>query len=273
MPHQPGSPLHCARPAPPAPMTDPLLAQQTLPRHIQITELLQREIAAGRWQHGERLPPENTLAARLGVAVGTLRKSLAELAARGVLQRRQGSGTYVQQREGQRSVYAFFRLERLDGAGLPGAQLLSLQRCMRAPAGAAGSTDAPAVPLPALGGAPADQPQALWRLRRLRLLDQLPVAVEEIWFDARQLPALDAAALHESLYHFYETRLGLWIDRVEDHVSVAAVPAWAPAAFSLPPGTAVGAVARSAWDQHGRLHEVSHTWFDPARARYTARWR
>lgn len=254
-------------------MTDPLLAQQTLPRHIQITELLQREIAAGRWQHGERLPPENTLAARLGVAVGTLRKSLAELAARGVLQRRQGSGTYVQQREGQRSVYAFFRLERLDGAGLPGAQLLSLQHCMRAPAGAAGSTDAPAVPLPALGGAPADQPQALWRLRRLRLLDQLPVAVEEIWFDARQLPALDAAALHESLYHFYETRLGLWIDRVEDHVSVAAVPAWAPAAFSLPPGTAVGAVARSAWDQHGRLHEVSHTWFDPARARYTARWR
>ena len=97
-------------------MTDPLLAQQSLPRHIQITELLQREIAAGRWQHGERLPPESTLAARLGVAVGTLRKSLAELAARGVLQRRQGSGTYVQQREGQRSVYAFFRLERLDGA-------------------------------------------------------------------------------------------------------------------------------------------------------------
>ena len=36
---------------------------------------------------------------------------------------------------------------------------------------------------------------------------------------------------------------------------------------------AEGAVARSAWDQHGRLHEVSHTWFDPARARYTARWR
>jgi GntR family transcriptional regulator len=254
-------------------MTDPLLAQQSLPRHIQITELLQREIAAGRWQHGERLPPESTLAARLGVAVGTLRKSLAELAARGVLQRRQGSGTYVQQREGQRSVYAFFRLERLDGAGLPGAQLLDLQRCLRAPAGAAESTGATAVPLPALGGAAVDQPQALWRLRRLRLLDQLPVAVEEIWFDGRQLPALDAATLHESLYHFYETRLSLWIDRVEDHVSVAAVPAWAPAAFSPPPGTAVGAVARSAWDQHGRLHEVSHTWFDPTRARYTARWR
>ena len=34
-----------------------------------------------------------------------------------------------------------------------------------------------------------------------------------------------------------------------------------------------GAVARSAWDQHGRLHEVSHTWFDASRARYTARWR
>lgn len=254
-------------------MTDPLRAQQQLPRHIQITELLQREIAAGRWQHGERLPPEDALAARLGVAVGTLRKSLAELAARGVLQRRQGSGTYVQQREGQRSVYAFFRLERLDGAGLPGAELLDLQRCWRAQVGTEASANASAVALPALGGAAAELPQALWRLRRLRLLDQQPVAVEEIWFDASQLPGLDAAALHESLYLFYETRLGLWIDRVEDHVSVAAVPAWAPPVFAPQPGTAVGAVARSAWDQHGRLHEVSHTWFDPARARYTARWR
>ena len=254
-------------------MTDPLLAQQMLPRHIQITELLQREIAAGRWQHGERLPPEAVLAARLGVAVGTLRKSLAELAARGVLQRRQGSGTYVQQREGQRSVYAFFRLERLDGAGLPGAQLLDLRRCAGAGASVVATGEVPAVPLPPLGGADAGQPQPVWRLRRLRLLDQAPVAVEEIWFDGRHLPTLDASALHESLYHFYETRLGLWIDRVEDHVSVAAVPTWAPPASGLAPGTAVGAVARSAWDQHGHLHEVSHTWFNPERARYAARWR
>jgi GntR family transcriptional regulator len=69
------------------------------------------------------------------------------------------------------------------------------------------------------------------------------------------------------------TWLGLWIDHVEDHVSVAAVPAWAPPAFGLAAGAAAGAVARSAWDQHGRLHEVSHTWFNPAVARYAARWR
>lgn len=244
----------------------PLAPQpQQLPRYIQITELLQREIAAGRWRHGERLPPESSLAAQLGVAVGTLRKSLAELAARGVLARRQGSGTYVQQAEGQRSVYAFFRLERLDGAGLPGARLLQLQRCQRRAA-----TD---VPLPALGGRAADADQPVWRLRRLRLLDGQPAALEQVWFDATALPALSAADLHESLYLFYQTRLGLWIDHVEDHLSVAAVPAWAPTAFGLATGAPAGAVARSAWDQHGRLHEVSHTWFNPAVARYAARWR
>lgn len=246
----------------------PLAPQpQQLPRYIQITELLQREVAAGRWRHGERLPPESTLAAQLGVAVGTLRKSLAELAARGVLARRQGSGTYVQQAEGQRSVYAFFRLERLDGAGLPGALLLQLRRCQRLAA-----TGLPQ-PLPALGGAAPDADQPVWRLRRLRLLDGQPAALEQVWFDATAVPTLDAADLHESLYLFYQTRLGLWIDHVEDHVSVAAVPAWAPPAFGLTAGAPAGAVARSAWDQHGRLHEVSHTWFNPAVARYAARWR
>lgn len=248
-------------------MTAPLPSAAPLPRHTQITELLQREVAAGRWGQGDRLPPEATLARQLGVAVGTLRKSLAELAARGVLQRRQGSGTYVQQRDGQRSIYAFFHLEGLHGPGLPSAHTLALDRCWRR------DPQAGPQPRPALGGAPEAGDQPLWRLRRLRLLDQTPVALEEIWFDARALPRLHPAALHESLYLFYQQRLGCWIDQVADAVSVAAVPAWSPSHFRPLPGQAVGSVARSAWDQHGRLHEVSHTWFDPERARYAARWR
>jgi GntR family transcriptional regulator len=44
---------------------------------------------------GDRLPAERALARQLGVAVGTLRKALARLAAEGLLARHHGSGNYV----------------------------------------------------------------------------------------------------------------------------------------------------------------------------------
>lgn len=240
---------------------------QRLPLYMQLSELLTREIAAGRWQPGERLPTEAVLAERLGVAIGTLRKALAELEARGLLLRRQGSGTYLRQlqAQGERSVYGFFRLGRADGGGgLPSAQVLAFDRITR-PAG-----------MPALGGAGDGAPQPIWRVRRLRLLDQQPVALEDICFDARGRESLTLADLHESLYRFYEQRLGVWITQVDDQLGLDLVPHWPDVvahAFGLPSGAPVVQVLRRAWSQHGVLEEVSSTWFDSRVARYGARWR
>jgi GntR family transcriptional regulator len=228
---------------------------QALPLYMQITELLTRELAAGRWQNGERLPTEADLASRLNVAVGTLRKALAELQTRGMLERRQGSGTYVRLPPGGRSVYEFFRLERSDGAGLPTAEVLALDR---------------AEP-PALWSTPA--PPSCWRVRRLRRLDQSPVALEEIWFDARHRGELAVADLHDSLYYFYRHELGFWISHVEDHLGLGSVPDWAPPGFGLRVGAPTVLIERRSWSQAERLEEVSRTWLDPGRARYAARWR
>ena len=52
-----------------------------LPKFIQLSEMLIREIAAGRLVDGARLPPEREMADDLGVAVGTLRKALADVEA------------------------------------------------------------------------------------------------------------------------------------------------------------------------------------------------
>lgn len=67
----------------------------SLPVYLQIVELLVRDIAANRLIDGERLAPEREMAAQLGIAVGTLRKALAELQSRGLLERVQGSGNYI----------------------------------------------------------------------------------------------------------------------------------------------------------------------------------
>ena len=227
-----------------------------LPVHLQISEMLIREIAAGRLADGARLPPEREMAAGLGIAVGTLRRALADLTEKGLLVRIQGSGNYVRTRSDLLGVYAFFRLERIGGGGLPTAEVLSVER-LHKPAD-----------LPEFGS--ADEAH---RIRRLRRLDGEPAAVEEIWLDASRAERLGSEDLSESLYLHYRLALGFTIARAEDHIAVAPVPDWAPVEFRPSPETVVGFVERIAWAGDGASVEYSRTWFDPGLARYVTRFR
>jgi len=59
------------------------------------TEAIRSEIFAKRWAVGEKLPNEATLSAMLSVSRGTVREAVRVLVSQGLLETRQGSGTYV----------------------------------------------------------------------------------------------------------------------------------------------------------------------------------
>ncbi len=225
-----------------------------LPQFLRIAETLTIDIGTGRLSPGDRLPPERDMAASYGVSVTTLRKSLALLEERGLLSRKQGSGNYITAATPAVGTYAMFRLERADrGGGLPTAELLSFARSV--------------FPDFAEDGAG----QAAWTIRRLRFLDGIPGAIEEIWVGAELAADLTAETLSESLYKTYRDRCDLHIAKAEDRVGVAPLPDWSPPALDVAPTAQMGLVERRAFDGYGRLAEVSRTWFDPARARYVAR--
>lgn len=226
----------------------------SLPLFLQISELLIRDIAAGRLIDGEKLPPEREMAAQLGIAVGTLRQALKELVAKGMLVRVQGSGNYIRAVSAPASVYALLRLELTEGGGLPTARVLSVDRCAKDAA------------LPAFG----DSAEG-FRIRRLRFLSGKAAAVEEIWLDGSYADAIAKGDLSESLYLYYREKLGLWIARAEDRVGLGHCPAWAPEAFAHTAGTALPMITRVSWGQDGRRAEASWTWYDPNVAQYVAR--
>jgi GntR family transcriptional regulator len=231
------------------------MAPGSLPLHMQITELLIRDIASGRLLEGERLPPERDMAAQLGIAVGTLRKALTALADKGLLTRRQGSGNYIRASANPESVYALFRLELVSGGGLPTAEILSIDRIPKAPE------------LPAFGASPDGH-----RIRRLRFLSGIPAALEEIWLDAAYADAIQAEDLSESLYLHYRHQLGLRIAWVEDSIGQGPCPDWAPPGFPRPSGALLPLVTRIAHAQDGAAAEASRTWYDPDTVRYVARF-
>ncbi len=231
-----------------------MIKSTALPKHLQLSEMLIREIAAGHLSDGMRLPPERKLAEELDVAVGTLRRALAVLEEKGLLERRQGSGNYVRSRPIMDSVYAYFRLELLGGGGLPTACVLDVARLRKPP-------DAPDF-------GPGIHAH---RIRRVRQLKGIPVALEEIWLDGRFAERVTADELSESLYFHYKNVLGLVIARIEDRVSVDPVPAWVPPDFPMQPGNCAGYIERIGFGQDNQPAEYSRTWFDPATSRYTIR--
>jgi GntR family transcriptional regulator len=239
---------------PPQPhVTPPRQSPQSLPVYVQIAELLTRDIVAGRLIDGERLPPERMMASELGVSVGTLRKALRDMGEKGLVESVQGSGNYIRASGDTGTVYAMFRLELLEGGGLPRAAALSVD-LMHKPAD-----------LPAFGTSDRGS-----RIRRLRALNDTIIAVEEIWLDA-DAGIVDQSTMSESLYATYRKDLGLWIQRAEDRVSVGQVPEWAPDAYGPRPGETVGFVKRFSWSDAPKPIEFSRTWFDPARAVYVQR--
>ncbi len=225
-----------------------------LPLYIQISELLIRDIASGRLNDGERLPPEREMAARLEIAVGTLRQALQVLTEKGLIERIQGSGNYIRAKQDEKAVYAFLRLELLRGGGLPTARILTVDRLRK------DST------LPTFGSHDEGH-----RIRRVRYLSGVPAAVEEIWLCASVKDQLSKQDLSESLYLYYREQLNIWISRAEDKIGLGAVPEWAPMAFPMLPGRPCPLITRVAWSQTGQSVEASFTWYDPATTAYVAR--
>ena len=225
-----------------------------LPVYLQIAEQIAREISAGLLLDGQRLPPERQLALDYGVAVRTLRKSLARLTQMGLLTRKHGSGNYIRKNENSSSIYSFFRLELPQGGGFPSAHIIDVNT-LKKPAG-----------LPVFGRSGKGH-----RFRRQRFLNNIPVAAEEIWLDHSCAAHIQPAQISQSLYKFYKERLGIWIIRAEDWVGVSPLPDWADSLLSLEPGAVCGYIERFGWSQDGQKIEYSRTWYDAQAARYVAR--
>ena len=70
-----------------------------VPLHRQLFLVLHDEIARGAIAPGDALPTEQSLCDQFGVSRITVRRALADLAEQGYIERRQGVGSFVRQRD------------------------------------------------------------------------------------------------------------------------------------------------------------------------------
>lgn len=229
----------------------------SMPLHRQLRDLLMARIKAGEWSPGTYLPPETRLAEDYGVAVGTLRKALLDMAAEGVVVRRQGKGTVVASHDSDAVLFRFFNLRRPDGSTLhPESRVLSrMRRAASKPEAAA------------LGLKPGADVICITRVREA---DGTPIIYEHIVLDAARFGALEHAPelLPNTLYQLYQTDYGATVHRAREQITAASASGDCATELGLDERAPLLHVHRVALDYSGTPLELRLSWVNTASLYY-----
>jgi GntR family transcriptional regulator len=169
-----------------------------VPAYAQIEQRLGRLIESGALPVGERVPSERELAELAGVSRLTARAALDSLARRGLLDRGVGRrGTVVRSSKLNLDLTSFAGFtEMLGRHGIEAAAVV--QSLARLPA--------PDEVADQLALDPGDE---VYRVRRVRLADSEPLALEDSWIPAARFPGLLEFDLRGSLYGLMRERYGV----------------------------------------------------------------
>lgn len=166
-----------------------------VPLYFQISRRLQDAVDNGELVPGERLPNEIELADSLAISRPTMRRAIEELVEKGMLTRKRGVGTQVNNTEVRRRVALTSLHDDLAAAGRrPETQVLRFDpECVDRHA-------ARALGLPAH--------ETLVYCERLRLADGRPLAILHNWLPARFNDITAADLRGHGLYHLLGERNG-----------------------------------------------------------------
>ena len=227
-----------------------------LPAYVRLRDTLTTRIANGEWTSEEPLPSEARLAKEYGLSVGTVRKGVDGLVQEGLLERRQGSGTFVRAPSFDATLFRFFQFREADGAQLsiPSSHLI----------------------LRSLSQAPEDAAEALCtdkviKIVRLRSLSDEPILFEKIYIPADKFAGfeeLSEDAFGPLLYPLYFERFGVLVKHATDDLAFDDAPASVAAQLQLHEGDPLAVIRRTAFDIEGNPVEWRIAYGNAKRFRY-----
>ena len=205
------------------------------PLYAQVREQLVERIRSGQWKPGQLIPNEFEIAAEFGVSQGTARKAISELAAEGLVLRRQGRGTFVVEHTPAHVLFRFFNL--YDDAG---AAVIPDSRDVTSGLGEVDARERAALGL--------EEAAQVIRIARTRTRDGVPFIAETIVLPEALFPGLlDHPEVANTLYDLFQKDYGVLMMRTDDRLSAVAADADAAAALAVPPGTALLRIDRIAF--------------------------
>jgi GntR family transcriptional regulator len=218
---------------------------------------LQAQIDAGRWQPGQRLGSERSLALELGVSRSSLRQALAMMEQAGAVRRviGRGGGTFVSHQKIDRDLSHIRSVpELLSAQGITaGTRILSTGT---APAAAATSE---ALEL--------DPGQLVYAIVRIRLADGAPISLEHAWLPVALFPGLLDFQLGGSLYGLLDEHFSIEPQETTERIEVVRSTSDDASILGIERGDPLLSITRVTRSADGTPFEHSHDLFRADRTR------
>ena len=223
--------------------------------HRQMFTVLRDQIVRGQYRSGTMLPKEEELCALFDVSRITVRRALADLEAEGLVEKRQGKGTFVRlELPAMRPMATLGFIESLRQiSGDTQVEVLSLEH-------------------PVAGGDIAqllnvDDDSRLLHVTRLRRKAAVPVMITEAWVPEAYIGEVNHADLEaQPLFELLMQR-GVRFDRVvQEYTAIAASPLQARL-LQVPPGQPLMRINRLIYDEQKRPVQYLAVVMSPERSR------
>ena len=213
------------------------------PLYDWAASLLREEIESGRLRPHEPIPSERRLGEMFGISRMTARQAVQSLRNQGYVYRRNRQGTFVAEPRLRFSVGSF--TQAASGHGhRPGAKVL------RADTLEADETVRKALGLPSKAH--------VHFIRRLRSVEDEPIAIESIYLPADQFPDLLAEDLSTSLWTLMKDKYGVAVAHAEAKVEAVGLNAIQAQILGGAVGGAAISLTRRVYEESGRLVEFAH---------------
>jgi GntR family transcriptional regulator len=206
-----------------------------LPLFQRLAGVLRNRIQARDWPVGSVIDSEQDLAAQYGLSLGTVRRAIEELVSEGLLQRRQGSGTYVRRPQLGGLPTRFFDMPANARSAIPESRILGIE-AVKPP------TDA-AEALGIVGR------ELAVRIERLRVWADELVIAEHIYLRKDPFAELlknPADAPGTLLYPYYEARFGVVVNSVDEELTFSTADAETGRLLGIEAGAPVLVITRTA---------------------------
>lgn len=224
-------------------------------RALKRQQLKEQLLTLVQQHSGGRLPPERELSERFSVARETLRRCLRELEQDGLLERKQGAGTFVSGQPVVKQLQLMSFSEDMRERGLiPSSEVLGVTEL--------GANAKLAQKLKLTPGA------ALLELRRLRFANDEPMALETVYLVKGRVPEIDAERLKSgSLYELLQ-QAGISIRSAVQQVQATVLSEEEADLLEVPPFSPSLLVERLVLSHAGEIVEFARTLYRADRYRF-----
>ncbi|MQA02486.1 MAG: UTRA domain-containing protein [Streptosporangiales bacterium] len=180
-----------------------------VPAYYQLYEALRHRLGGPGFPPGSRLATERAMAQELSVSRATVRAAMTRLERDGLVRRRQGDGTYVAEprvAHDMRTLFGFTAEFAQSGMQVR-SHVLSL------------GTIRPSRHLRETLGVP-DGPAAAIELRRVRVIDGVPISLETVWLASDRCAELLKVDLND--HSLYDALYAMGIKPTHGHEQLTA---------------------------------------------------